>query len=44
MPNRTGQDCKQEWNIPAEHVLYRENGTWYERLTRFPGALCDANG
>jgi 5-methylcytosine-specific restriction protein A len=41
---RTGQDCKKEWNIPAEQVLYREDGTWYHLLERFPAALCDAKG
>jgi 5-methylcytosine-specific restriction protein A len=41
---RTGRDCKREWNIPAVQALYREDGTWYHTLNRFPGALCDANG
>jgi hypothetical protein len=40
----TGKECKEMWKIPAEHVLYREDGTWYQVLKRFPGALCDANG
>lgn len=40
----SGKECKEVWNIPAEHVLYREDGTFYNALKRFPGALCDANG
>ena len=39
-----GKECKEIWKIPAEHVLYREDGTWYNALKRFPAALCDANG
>lgn len=39
-----GQECKEIWKIPAERALYREDGTFYMPLERFPGALCDANG
>jgi hypothetical protein len=39
-----GIECRELWKIPAEHVLYREDGTFYMPLERFPGALCDANG
>ncbi len=44
MHRRTGDDCKKEWNIPAQQARYRENGTWYHTLEHFPAALCDANG
>src|SRR5262245_8330864 len=39
-----GQYLNKAWNIGARHALYRENGTWYHKLTSFPGALIDANG
>jgi hypothetical protein len=41
---RTGQELKIEWKIPAEQVLYSEDGNWYHLLHHFPAALCDANG
>lgn len=40
----SGKDAKAEWGIPAEHVLYREDGTFYNPLRRFPGAFADAHG
>lgn len=40
----TGKDAKAAWGIPAEHVLYREDGTFYNLLKRFPGAYADAHG
>ena len=40
----TGRVLKDRWRIPAEHVLYREDGVWYHHLHRFPGALCDRHG
>ena len=33
-----------EWNVKVQHALYREDGTWYHILRRFPGALFDARG
>jgi 5-methylcytosine-specific restriction enzyme A len=44
MARRMGQARNDEWNVNALHALYRENGTWYHLLERFPGALFDANG
>jgi 5-methylcytosine-specific restriction endonuclease McrA len=41
---RRGRALNKEWGIGAKHALYRENGTWYHRLTAFPGALIDAHG
>ena len=41
---RTGLELNQKWAIGALHALYRKDGTWYHRLERFPGALCDKNG
>jgi hypothetical protein len=40
----TGQRLNKEWNIGAKHALYSKDGTWYEKLKRFPGALLDADG
>lgn len=40
----TGRFLQRRWNIPAQHVLYREDGAWYHHLERFPGALCDPRG
>ena len=40
----TGRSLQRQWRIPAKHVLYRENGSWYHHLERFPGALCDRHG
>jgi 5-methylcytosine-specific restriction enzyme A len=40
----TGKFLNELWGIGAEHALYSFDGTWYHRLTRFPGALCDSEG
>jgi 5-methylcytosine-specific restriction enzyme A len=40
----TGKSLNELWGVNARHALYRENGTWYHHLTRFPGAFFDANG
>jgi predicted HNH restriction endonuclease len=42
--SRMGRHLNEQWEVRAQHALYRENGTWYHHLTRFPGALFDANG
>lgn len=39
-----GKKLNKEWGVHARHALYRDTGTWYHRLTSFPGALFDANG
>lgn len=39
-----GRHLKQVWNIPAQHVLYHHEGTWFHTLECFPGALCDPDG
>jgi len=41
---KTGKILKAEWDINADHVLFREDGKWYHNLNSFPGALCDENG
>lgn len=40
----SGQRLKEEWKIPARHVLYHKDGNYYNHLHRFPGALCDTDG
>jgi hypothetical protein len=43
-PRLSGKKLKEKWNIPARQVLYHQDGTFYENLRQFPGALCDPNG
>jgi 5-methylcytosine-specific restriction enzyme A len=40
----SGRRLNERWGVHAQHALYGKNGTWYHRLTRFPGALFDVNG
>jgi hypothetical protein len=44
MARTTGRTLNAEWDVGALHSLYREDGTWYHVLERFPGALFDAHG
>jgi 5-methylcytosine-specific restriction protein A len=44
MDREIGPRLNEMWRVGAEHPLYRENGTWYHLLERFPGALFDAHG
>ena len=44
MTKITGRSRNLEWKVGASHALYREDGTWYHVLTKFPGALFDAHG
>ena len=40
----TGNLLNRKWRLGALHALYHKDGTFYERLTRFPGVLCDEGG
>jgi len=40
----SGKALDKEWGIGAAHCLYHKDGTWFNLLERFPGALCDPNG
>ena len=40
----SGKRLNEEWKVGALHALYRKDGTWYNLLERFPGALFDSNG
>src|SRR5580692_1594148 len=35
----SGKRLNEEWKVGALHALYRKDGTWYNLLERFPGAL-----
>jgi len=40
----TGAKLNLQWNVGAKHALFSSDGTWFENLTKFPGALFDPNG
>lgn len=44
MRSNSGRNLNREWKIGAQHCLYHIGGRFYERLERFPGALCNPNG
>ncbi len=40
----TGKYLKELWEVDVVHALYHQDGTWFENLREFPGALFDLNG
>jgi hypothetical protein len=40
----TGKRLNQRWNVNARHALYHVDGTFYENLRYFPGALFEPSG
>ena len=40
----TGDQLNRQFGLGARHALYHKDGTFYERLTEFPGVLCDPEG
>ncbi len=44
MPKITGKRLAEEWRVAVRHALYHKDGSWYNNLERFPGALFDPNG
>jgi 5-methylcytosine-specific restriction endonuclease McrA len=40
----SGRRLNQQWGVNARHALYYKDGTFYERLENFPGALFDPCG
>jgi hypothetical protein len=40
----TGELLNRTHSLGARHALYHKDGTFYERLTAFPGVLCDGRG
>lgn len=39
-----GKQLNDLWDVHALDAYYHKDGTWFENLHRFPGALFDANG
>lgn len=39
-----GRELNEQWNVGARHALYHREGTYYNHLERFPGALFDEHG
>lgn len=40
----SGRELNDLWDVGAKHALYYKDGTWYNNLERFPGALFDPEG
>ncbi|HEY40677.1 MAG TPA: hypothetical protein G4O18_02330 [Dehalococcoidia bacterium] len=40
----TGKLLNDLWEVHARHALYHKDGTFFENLRDFPGALFDAHG
>jgi hypothetical protein len=40
----TGEHLNRKYRLGARHALYHKDGTFYERLSSFPGVLCDSAG
>lgn len=40
----TGESLNRRHHLGLRHALYHKDGTFYERLARFPGGLCDPTG
>lgn len=40
----TGRQLNAEWKVDAKHALFHKDGTYYNHLLYFPGALFDLNG
>jgi hypothetical protein len=39
-----GKYFRELWKVNVDQALYHHDGTWYENLQHFPGALFDING
>jgi len=40
----SGRKLNELWSVGAKHALYHREGSWYNNLERFPGALFDPSG
>ena len=40
----SGRQLNEEWGVRASHPLFHKDGTYYNHLQYFPGALFDFNG
>src|SRR5215471_21742050 len=43
-PLATGKDCIRRWKLQVRQARFHRDGSWYERLDRFPAAYCDPDG
>lgn len=43
-PPLSGNILNRMWNVGVQHAVYHRDGTWFENLMSFPGALFDPNG
>jgi len=44
MSGLTGQQLNREWGVGVHHPLYHKDGSYYNHLRYFPGALFDPEG
>jgi hypothetical protein len=44
MESLDGKHLIDFWGVNVKHGLYSREGTWYQNLKSFPGALFDYNG
>lgn len=42
--NLSGRKLSKRWKVDVRHALYHREGTFYENIRRFPGALFDYHG
>jgi hypothetical protein len=40
----TGAQLNRRYRLGVRHALYHKDGTFFEVLQQFPGALCDSKG
>ena len=40
----TGEGLRRRYRLPVRQCFYHRDGTFYQRLNAFPGALCDPQG
>lgn len=40
----SGKLLARKWKVSVRHALYHKDGTWYNNLREFPGALFDPKG
>jgi hypothetical protein len=43
-PLARGTELIDRWGIPARQARFHRDGSWYERLEKFPAAYCDREG
>ena len=44
MSGLTGQQLNREWGVGVHHPLYHKDGSYYNHIRYFPGALFDPEG